>query len=297
MKYGYLCKKTTAWHPPPPHFQDLHILTCSLEQAKMDLIHCFQLHWWTSCVLVLGEYTVVQDYMSLCNMIFGQHRRPLLCTQVHNTCHQTLASHHSHYPCRYTPAGTKNWASNQTWNLSQAPQACQCKILLVWVKCLAKHKLFLLQFGLVCVQIMGVELTRVSLHYKYRVATTLHAPLGLFRQENTYWSLIYPHKMKPIEFYHNLRCFVAILRSLWFTHFWVKFGLQKLCMCKLFDKFHVCSQLGQATIGTVWTPLPTELSVSARLSELSSSPARILQNWPILLPIVNKIPKTLVLGV
>ena len=54
----------------------------------------------------------------------------------------------------------------QTWNLSQAPQACLCKILLVWVKCLAKHTLFLSQFGLVCVQILGVELTRVSLHYK-----------------------------------------------------------------------------------------------------------------------------------
>ena len=54
----------------------------------------------------------------------------------------------------------------QTWNLSQAPQACLCKIILVRVKCLAKHVLFLLQFGLVCVQILGVELTKVSLHYK-----------------------------------------------------------------------------------------------------------------------------------
>ena len=54
----------------------------------------------------------------------------------------------------------------QTWNLSQAPQACLCKIILVRVKCLTKHTLFLLQFGLVCVQILGVELTRVSLHYK-----------------------------------------------------------------------------------------------------------------------------------
>ena len=54
----------------------------------------------------------------------------------------------------------------QTWNLSQAPQACLCKNLLVRVKSLGKHTLFLLQFGLVCVQILGVELTRVSLHYK-----------------------------------------------------------------------------------------------------------------------------------
>ena len=56
--------------------------------------------------------------------------------------------------------------SRQTWNLSQAPQACLCKILLVRVKCLAIHTLFLSQLRLVCVQILGVELTRVSLHYK-----------------------------------------------------------------------------------------------------------------------------------
>ena len=55
---------------------------------------------------------------------------------------------------------------DQTWNLSQAPQACLCKLLLVRVKCLAKHSLFLSQFGLVCVQILGLELTRVCLHYK-----------------------------------------------------------------------------------------------------------------------------------
>ena len=54
----------------------------------------------------------------------------------------------------------------QTWNLSQAPQAYLCKILLVRVKYLAKHMLFLLQCGLVCVQILGVELTSVTLHYK-----------------------------------------------------------------------------------------------------------------------------------
>ena len=30
----------------------------------------------------------------------------------------------------------------QTWNLSQAPQACLCKILLVPVKSLNKHTLF-----------------------------------------------------------------------------------------------------------------------------------------------------------
>ena len=54
----------------------------------------------------------------------------------------------------------------QTWNLSQAPEACLCKIILVWVKCLAKHTHFLSQFGLVSVQILGVELTRVILHYK-----------------------------------------------------------------------------------------------------------------------------------
>ena len=41
-----------------------------------------------------------------------------------------------------------------------------CKIIFALVKCLAKHTQFLSQFGLVCVQILGVELTRVSLHYK-----------------------------------------------------------------------------------------------------------------------------------
>ena len=51
---------------------------------------------------------------------------------------------------------------DQTWNLSQALQACLCKILLVRVKSLGKSTLFVLQFGLVCVQILGVEVTRVS---------------------------------------------------------------------------------------------------------------------------------------
>ena len=31
----------------------------------------------------------------------------------------------------------------KTWNLSQAPQECFCKMLLVLVKCLAKHTLVL----------------------------------------------------------------------------------------------------------------------------------------------------------
>ena len=56
-------------------------------------------------------------------------------------------------------------AGIQTWNLSQAPQACLCKILLVWVKSLRKHTQFLSQFGLVCVEILGIVLTRDSLHY------------------------------------------------------------------------------------------------------------------------------------
>ena len=54
----------------------------------------------------------------------------------------------------------------QTWNLSQALQPWLFKILLAWGKCLVKHTLFVLQFSSVCVQILGVELTRVSLHYK-----------------------------------------------------------------------------------------------------------------------------------
>ena len=35
--------------PWPPHFQDFHIFTDWLEQAKLDIIHRCQLHWWTSC--------------------------------------------------------------------------------------------------------------------------------------------------------------------------------------------------------------------------------------------------------
>ena len=48
---------------------------------------------------------------------------------------------------------------------------------------MAKHTQFLSQFSLVCVQILGVELTRVSLHYKLGFSTTLHPALGLFTQE------------------------------------------------------------------------------------------------------------------
>ena len=99
------------------------------------------------------------------------------------------------------------------------------KNLLVWVKYLGKHTLFLSQFGLVCVQILGVELTRVSLHYKKRVSTTLHAALGLFTQEKIIEAKYTHKKFNLFNFNHNLRCFVAILRSLRFMHFCVKFGL------------------------------------------------------------------------
>ena len=37
-------KKYGIWIIMPPPFHDLHILTDSLEQAKLDLIHCCQLH-------------------------------------------------------------------------------------------------------------------------------------------------------------------------------------------------------------------------------------------------------------
>ena len=79
---------------------------------------------------------------------------------------------------------------------SHQRHAC-VKIILVWVKCLAKHTLFLLQFGLVCVQILGVELTRVSLQYKSRVSTTLHAALGWFTQEQ-FFEAKYTHKQKNL---------------------------------------------------------------------------------------------------
>ena len=32
-----------------PSFSYFHILTNSVEQAKLDITHCCQLHWWTSC--------------------------------------------------------------------------------------------------------------------------------------------------------------------------------------------------------------------------------------------------------
>ena len=41
--------------PWPPHFHDFHILTDWLEQAKLDIIHCCQLNWWTSCVTGLNN--------------------------------------------------------------------------------------------------------------------------------------------------------------------------------------------------------------------------------------------------
>ena len=82
-----------------------------------------------------------------------------------------------------TISNTMFMSTRQTWNLSQAPQACLFKILLARVKSSGKHTLFLTQFSLVCVQILGVELTMVSLHYKKRVSTTLHAALGLLKQE------------------------------------------------------------------------------------------------------------------
>ena len=49
------------------------------------------------------------------------------------------------------------------------------------------------QLRLVCVRILGVELTRVSLHYEERVSTTLHAALGLFTQEK-FIEAKYTHK-------------------------------------------------------------------------------------------------------
>ena len=57
---------------------------------------------------------------------------------------------------------------------------------------------------------------------------------------------MYPPQIKFIEFYHNLHSFVAILRSLRFTHFWVKFGCQNPHLCKLFEKFHVWLNISTA---------------------------------------------------
>ena len=33
--------KQTLWPPWPLHFQDFHILTDSLDQAKLDIIYCY----------------------------------------------------------------------------------------------------------------------------------------------------------------------------------------------------------------------------------------------------------------
>ena len=43
----------TSWPRWPHHFQNFHILTDSVKQAKLDIVHCCQLHWWTSCVWFL----------------------------------------------------------------------------------------------------------------------------------------------------------------------------------------------------------------------------------------------------
>ena len=46
-KYGiwiFMLQKKPSGLPWPSHFHNLHILTDSLEQAKLDLIHCCQLH-------------------------------------------------------------------------------------------------------------------------------------------------------------------------------------------------------------------------------------------------------------
>ena len=40
MVNGYLCFKKTSWPSMAPNFHDFHILTDSLTQAKLDIIHC-----------------------------------------------------------------------------------------------------------------------------------------------------------------------------------------------------------------------------------------------------------------
>ena len=77
---------------------------------------------------------------------------------------------------------------SQTWNFSQVPQACLCKILLARVKCLAKHTLLLLQFGLVCLQILAVELTRVSLHYTLKKFNHFTCCTRIILTGTFYWS-------------------------------------------------------------------------------------------------------------
>ena len=37
-------QKKSLWPPWTPHFHDFHILTASLEEAKLDIIHSCQLH-------------------------------------------------------------------------------------------------------------------------------------------------------------------------------------------------------------------------------------------------------------
>ena len=38
------------WPQRPPHLKDLHILICSVERGKLDIIHNCPLQWPTSCV-------------------------------------------------------------------------------------------------------------------------------------------------------------------------------------------------------------------------------------------------------
>ena len=54
----------------PPHFHNFHILTDSVEQAKLDLIHCCQPHWRTSCEFTCQEYTNMAVLQNALNFYF-----------------------------------------------------------------------------------------------------------------------------------------------------------------------------------------------------------------------------------
>ena len=73
-------------HGPPwtPHFHNFHILTDSLEQAKVDIIHCCQLHWWTSCEL--GGWKFKRRFTSPHLVCVICHNPTVKCHMPHVTC-------------------------------------------------------------------------------------------------------------------------------------------------------------------------------------------------------------------
>ena len=130
----------------------------------------------------------------------------------------------------------------QTWNLSQAPQACLCKIILVRVNVWLHIRNFYCNSVLSVYKYWGQSYPGYTINKEFQPLYMLTCFTGLFTQEKimltcfkglfTQEKIIedkYTHKkILLIELYHLLCCFVAVLCSLRFTNFWVKFGVSFL---------------------------------------------------------------------